>query len=264
MKWSAILQSSVTHAAAAVIATITIAAFLHHMVVAAKQSTIDAQTTQIATLKEDAERLRGQLGEAGPFELLASVAQREPVRLGEGFAERVVFDIATTENTSAHKPAKGAVSSSAEPILSEPIEFQVDDVTDRFIVMCTFGKQITVHQVRVAKGGWLEAEYEPVSPGTSFPCRVRSRTHVEITDASGDALQRKQLDDGLVTQDNSLAAHSYAYVASGMIQVSGLRLGRYRLQLVDSTDLMCDDENNDWDALLDAARHDLRVFLWRL
>jgi hypothetical protein len=135
-------------------------------------------------------------------------------------------------------------------------------VTDRFIVMCTFGKEISVNRVDVAKGGWLNAS-EAVAPGTSFPCSVLSRTHIEITDASGGSLQRKQLDDGFVTQGSSLAQHSYAYIASGMIQVSGLRLGHYLLQILDSNDVVCNDENNHWKAWLRAARHDLRVFLWR-
>ena len=86
--------------------------------------------------------------------------RREPVRLDKGgWSERVVFDVATTDNINAHKSASGIVNNlSSEPILSEPIEFEVRDVTDGLIVMCTFGKEITVNWVRVAEGRWLNAD----------------------------------------------------------------------------------------------------------
>ena len=62
-----------------------------------------------------------------------------------------------------------------------------------------------------------------------------------------------------------LAQHSYAYIASGMIQVSGLRLGHYLLQILDSNYLVCNDENDYWgEEGVHAARHDLRVSIWRV
>ena len=50
-----------------VIATITIAAFLSHMIIAAKQSTIDVQSAQIDTLKKENKRAARAAGRSWPI-----------------------------------------------------------------------------------------------------------------------------------------------------------------------------------------------------